>query len=374
MALLDPFIHKAKHKEFYATSLGVIFGLTISFMISIYLLPLGVVLGALGYIYIDAPRSIKLEKEAILKEEQAKKEARVKEERAQEEAKLLALEAIKEEKRLAKELKATQKRNRMDKSSLYENIYTVAGFILSNQVDLSAYSKNAEEVISYFKCTLEERRIAVEAFNNALAPDFDASVFVEDYLTNYGKTRDYIEYVLTYAYMIATIDDNIDYLAKDRLADIGLAMGASKACLKRLFKSNAAEAKFAREFEKNEKEKLDKEKSKKTSSKNTDSKSQDNSYKNTDNNSRDNSNKEQNDSYSFKHTDKTSEALDILGVDDNATFEDIKKAYKRLMIKFHPDKLASQGLPEDMMAIYTDKAKSIQGAFEHLKKLFDKLK
>lgn len=370
MALLDPFIHKAKHKEFYATSLGVIFGLTISFIISIYFLPLAIVLGTLAYFYIDAPRNKNLAQEAKLKEElQRAEEARIKEEKEQEQAKLLELEAKQEKKRL----QAKQKLNRMDKSSLYENIYTVAGFILSTQVDLAPYSKTAEEVIAYFKCSLEDRRLAVEAFNNALAPDFDARVFALDYLTNYGKKRDYIEYVLTYAYMIATVDDNIDYLAKDRLVDIGLAMGASKACLNRLFKSNAAEAKFAREFEKNEKEKQDKEASKRTTSKKTYNKTQEDTSQKTENNNQNNSNQEQKDSYSFKHTNKTSEALEILGVDDNATIDDIKKAYKRLMIKFHPDKLASQGLPEDMMAIYTDKAKSIQGAFEHLKKLFDKV-
>jgi DnaJ-class molecular chaperone len=49
----------------------------------------------------------------------------------------------------------------------------------------------------------------------------------------------------------------------------------------------------------------------------------------------------------------------ILGVDRNATHEDIKKAYRALSLKFHPDK--NQGKPE-AETIY----KSINGAYEIL--------
>jgi len=49
----------------------------------------------------------------------------------------------------------------------------------------------------------------------------------------------------------------------------------------------------------------------------------------------------------------------ILGVDRNATHEDIKKAYRSLSLKFHPDK--NQGKPE-AESIY----KSINGAYEIL--------
>jgi DnaJ family protein B protein 4 len=49
----------------------------------------------------------------------------------------------------------------------------------------------------------------------------------------------------------------------------------------------------------------------------------------------------------------------ILGVDRNATHEEIKKAYRALSLKFHPDK--NQGKPE-AEAIY----KSINGAYEIL--------
>ncbi len=328
--------------------IGIALGLVLSVICS-HILPAIITPLAAFFLY-DRPK-YKSAVENILTLRQQQREA---------EEKALEEERIKQEKANEKQLKKVQKKNRENKSSLYENIYTVAGYILSKQEDLSEYVKNAEDVISYFKASKEERRLAVEAFNNALDPDFDVDEFVSSYLLNIGKNRDYINYVLTYALIIATVDDNIHYDAKDRLVAIGKAMGSSQAALKRLFKSNGAEARFAREFEKQSEENL----SDSTSvSVNTDKDKSDSS-----------SNKEskQSSSSSYNHTgaEKTSEALDILQLDVSATFDDIKRAYKKLMLKYHPDRLAAQGLAEDMIAIYTDKAKAIQAAFDYLKKMY----
>lgn len=61
-------------------------------------------------------------------------------------------------------------------------------------------------------------------------------------------------------------------------------------------------------------------------------------------------------------------AYDILGVESTASFEEIKKAHRRLMLKYHPDRLASQGLPPEMVELYTQKAQDIQAAFDLIKK------
>ena len=38
------------------------------------------------------------------------------------------------------------------------------------------------------------------------------------------------------------------------------------------------------------------------------------------------------------------------------------------MLKYHPDRLASQGLPPEMVRLYTQKAQDIQAAFDLIKK------
>jgi DnaJ like chaperone protein len=58
----------------------------------------------------------------------------------------------------------------------------------------------------------------------------------------------------------------------------------------------------------------------------------------------------------------------ILGVDENATDKEVKRAYRKLMSQNHPDKLASKGLPEEMMNLAKEKAQDIQKAYETLRK------
>jgi DnaJ like chaperone protein len=56
----------------------------------------------------------------------------------------------------------------------------------------------------------------------------------------------------------------------------------------------------------------------------------------------------------------------ILEVSPNATDEEIKKAYRRMAIKFHPDKVAQEG--ESVQKAATEKFKKVKEAYENIKK------
>ena len=45
----------------------------------------------------------------------------------------------------------------------------------------------------------------------------------------------------------------------------------------------------------------------------------------------------------------------------------MKRAYRKLMSQNHPDKLASKGLPEEMMELAKEKTQDIQKAYEVLR-------
>ncbi|MGE0483960.1 MAG: co-chaperone DjlA [Gammaproteobacteria bacterium] len=62
----------------------------------------------------------------------------------------------------------------------------------------------------------------------------------------------------------------------------------------------------------------------------------------------------------------TATARAILGVTANASVDDIKKAYRRLMSQHHPDKLIAKGMPEEMVKVATTKAQEIRAAYELL--------
>lgn len=62
------------------------------------------------------------------------------------------------------------------------------------------------------------------------------------------------------------------------------------------------------------------------------------------------------------------DAYKALGVTKDSSDSEIKRAYRKLMSQYHPDKLMGQGLPEDMIKMATEQAKDIQLAYDLIKK------
>lgn len=56
----------------------------------------------------------------------------------------------------------------------------------------------------------------------------------------------------------------------------------------------------------------------------------------------------------------------ILGIEDTATDDEVKKAYRKMAVKFHPDKVAQMG--EEFQKGAKDKFQKIQEAYENIKK------
>ena len=60
-------------------------------------------------------------------------------------------------------------------------------------------------------------------------------------------------------------------------------------------------------------------------------------------------------------------AYATLGVSPNTPYDEVKRAYRRLMSRHHPDKLAAKGLPEEMMRAATERTQQIKAAWETVK-------
>ncbi len=59
-------------------------------------------------------------------------------------------------------------------------------------------------------------------------------------------------------------------------------------------------------------------------------------------------------------------AYKVLNIDSNATDLEIKKAYRKMANKFHPDKIAHLG--EEYQEIAQEKFKSVSDAYHKIKK------
>ena len=59
-------------------------------------------------------------------------------------------------------------------------------------------------------------------------------------------------------------------------------------------------------------------------------------------------------------------AYDILQVQPSANKQEIKRAYRRLMSRHHPDKLIAQGMPKDKIKLANEKTQIIRKAYEEI--------
>ncbi|MEL0629321.1 co-chaperone DjlA [Psychromonas aquatilis] len=69
----------------------------------------------------------------------------------------------------------------------------------------------------------------------------------------------------------------------------------------------------------------------------------------------------------YNKADSEADAYKVLGIESTATDKEVKRAYRKLMSQNHPDKLASKGLPDEMMELAKEKAQDIQKAYEVLR-------
>lgn len=66
-----------------------------------------------------------------------------------------------------------------------------------------------------------------------------------------------------------------------------------------------------------------------------------------------------------------SQYYDVLGLEQGATLEEIKNAYRKLSMKFHPDKLSGKDLDEEFIKYAETRFREINEAYEVLRSKFD---
>ncbi|MCV0350641.1 MAG: DnaJ family molecular chaperone [Nitratireductor sp.] len=58
----------------------------------------------------------------------------------------------------------------------------------------------------------------------------------------------------------------------------------------------------------------------------------------------------------------------VLGVEQDAPFDEIKRRYRRLVAENHPDRMIARGVPEEFLAIANTRLASINAAYESIEK------
>lgn len=226
----------------------------------------------------------------------------------------------------------------------FSSCFAVMGHIAKSNGRISeVHIKAASAFMDEMGLTGDDRREAQYAFHSGKSRDFSLKETVYDFKELFAKRYDLLQLFLEIQIQMAFSDGILAAQEKQILQDVSKLLGISKTHFAFVLKRYQAEFTFRQQQQKF------------------------NQYQQNQKNQR------QQNEHSGHHVPPDNnmnhaQAFALLGLDDDASEQDIKRAYRKLMAQHHPDKLVSQGLPKHMMELAVKKSQDIQAAYEYLKK------
>jgi len=184
-----------------------------------------------------------------------------------------------------------------------------------------------EALMAKMSLTADARTQAIELFKKGTHEDFDLDVCIEEFLSVCGKFRDLKQILLVYQITLAYADGHLHSAEEQILERVAKALGYSRFAFNHLMGMVKAQAYFHQRG------------------------GAGGAYQEA-----------------GVRTDQLQQAYAALGVKDDISDAELKRAYRKLMSEYHPDKLAGRGVPEDMVHVATERAQEIQTAYDLIKK------
>lgn len=175
-----------------------------------------------------------------------------------------------------------------------------------------------EQFIQKLGMLPQHRELAIALFKQGALPEFDAGPTMQRFLAVCGRTHDLTQMLIVYLIAMALSDGVVDTAETRLLAAIAQDLGLDQGAYQRLLDMVLNQSRFG-------------------TSQATTSTALDEAYR-------------------------------ALGVSRENTDQEIKRAYRKLMSQYHPDKLTGQGLPADMIKIATEHAQEVQVAYDMIVK------
>jgi DnaJ like chaperone protein len=180
-----------------------------------------------------------------------------------------------------------------------------------------------ESLMAKMGLNADHRREAIRLFKQGAAAEFSFNDTMDEFNRVCGASTNLVNMLLVYMVNLAMADGVIDEPESVVLRQVASQLGFSRLAFEQLLRMLNAQSTFNRNQQ----------------------------------------------SYQQRPpADELKLAYEALGVESTASDVDVKKAYRKLMSEYHPDKLIGQGLPDDMVKAATERAQEIQAAYELIKK------
>ncbi len=211
----------------------------------------------------------------------------------------------------------------------FETAFRIMGHLAKADGRVSESEINqAESLMSQLGLTDEHRKEAIKLFKEGAAADFELEPVISRFIDEGGRGHNLPIVLLEFLFSIALADGELHPAEKDILARVANYLGIGSRQFEQLLAMLQAQQQFHGGH-----------------------------YQ------------QQGGGFAQpSQQDELDAAYRALGVSEQDSDRDIKRAYRKLMSQHHPDKLAAQGVPEDMMKVATEKSQEIQAAYELIKK------
>ncbi len=205
-----------------------------------------------------------------------------------------------------------------------QSVFLNTVFVLMGKI-AKADGRVSEEEIAHVEMmfqklgmSTEHKQQAISLFKKGSATDFDFRPALQEFMAVCGHTSSLKQMLLVYLIVMAFADGSFDPTEEKLLKEIAQYLGYSEDTFRRILEMVTNQTHFA--------------------------------------------------SGQASSANKLEDAYKALGVSKDTNDQDIKRAYRKLMSQYHPDKLMGQGMPEDMIKMATAQAQEVQVAYDLIKK------
>ncbi len=216
------------------------------------------------------------------------------------------------------QMRASPEQLRRIQDSFFTTLFNLLGHMAKADGRISEEEiKQTEQFMAQMGLTADHRREAIRLFKEGARPDFDPDRSVRAFLAVCGRSQNLIQLLLVYLINVALADGRFEDSEERVLRRVAQGLGVSAAAFEQLIAMIRAQDSFR--------------------------------------------------GGQAAGPDRLETAYQALGVSPEAGNAEIKKAYRRLMSEYHPDKLIGQGVPDDMVKQATERSQEIQAAYDVIK-------